>query len=66
MIQTDENGWGLDNYGCPYYSPEEIEAERKSRIKDRHLGCYSYPNCAIDRNGCSVYSKTPEQYGHRN
>lgn len=33
---------------------------------DPHLGCYSYPNCDIDPNGCTVLNGADaEPYGHR-
>jgi len=34
---------------------------------DPHLGCYSYPNCDIDPNGCRFQNSDEdiEPYGHR-
>jgi hypothetical protein len=33
---------------------------------DEHIGCYSYPNCDIDMNGCCVVNGIhAEPYGHR-
>ena len=33
---------------------------------DDHLGCYSWPNCDIDPNGCTVLNGADaEPYGHR-
>lgn len=33
---------------------------------DPHLGCFSYPNCDIDPNGCCVlHGMDAEPYGHR-
>ena len=33
---------------------------------DPHIGCYSYPNCDIDPNGCCVeHGMDAEPYGHR-
>ncbi len=32
---------------------------------DFHIGCFSYPNCDIDPNGCSFQREDPEPYGHR-
>tara|TARA_S200002703_G_scaffold140565_1_gene131878 strand:- start:1748 stop:2029 length:282 start_codon:yes stop_codon:yes gene_type:complete len=33
---------------------------------ERHLGCYSYPNCDIAPNGCRVARGADvEPYGHR-
>ena len=34
--------------------------------QDPHLGCFSYPNCDIDPNGCTVLNGADaEPYGHR-
>ena len=34
--------------------------------EDPHLACYSYPNCDIDPNGCTVLNGLDaEPYGHR-
>ena len=32
---------------------------------DLHIGCFSYPNCDIDPNGCGFQREDPEPYGHR-
>lgn len=33
---------------------------------DSHVGCYSYPNCDLDPNGCCVLNgNDAEPYGHR-
>ena len=32
---------------------------------EEHLGCYSYPNCDIDPNGCHYQRSDTETYGHR-
>lgn len=38
----------------------------KRPYDDLHIGCYSYPNCDIDPNGCShVRGIDVETYGHR-
>ena len=37
----------------------------KSKKMDYHIGCYSYPNCDIDPNGCHYQRGEAETYGHR-
>ena len=49
---------------------ENIFKEIKDKIFkvkkiDYHLGCYSYPNCDIDPNGCHYQRNEVETYGHR-
>lgn len=37
----------------------------KAQKMDYHIGCFSYPNCDIDPNGCRYQRQNPEPYGHR-
>lgn len=66
-----EAAWSMaiDSVNCRkifgYYEPEYPIPVMDSNY-DEHLGCYSYPNCDIDPNGCCVLNgmdATP--YGHR-
>ena len=48
-----------------WYDPA-IEDNGYECDEDRHIGCYSYPNCDIDPNGCCILmGDDAEQYGHR-
>ena len=40
--------------------------EKKVYIEDRHIACFSYPNCDVDPMGCRVkMGDAVEPYGHR-
>jgi len=44
----------------------EKKPVKRKRKTDPHLGCYSYPNCDIDPNGCCVLMGAEvEPYGAR-
>ena len=40
--------------------------EEKVYIEDRHIACFSYPNCDVDPMGCRIkMGDAVEPYGHR-
>jgi hypothetical protein len=52
------------NHHYGYYEPEYPVTEYGD--EDDHVGCYSYPNCDIDPNGCCILNgDDAEPYGHR-
>ena len=43
-----------------------LESDRLRKMHgDKHVLCYSYPNCDLDPMGCRYQTDEPEQYGHR-
>jgi hypothetical protein len=53
-------------YEPAWYEDGHLVGEWNESDYDEHVGCYSYPNCDIDSNGCCVANGADaEPYGHR-
>jgi hypothetical protein len=70
LSEVWQTAWemALDSVNCKkyfgYYEP--AYPINKDYNIDPHMGCYSYPNCDIDPNGCCVENGDDAiPYGHR-
>ena len=65
---TDEEAWDMLAQMSIGASIEDIRFV-EAKLKDKnvsHVGCFSYPNCDIDPNGCVVRNgDKAEQYGFK-
>ena len=65
---TDEEAWEMLEQMSLGASIEDVRFV-EAKLKDKnvsHVGCFSYPNCDIDPNGCVVRNgDKAEQYGFK-
>ena len=65
---TEEEAWDMLEQMSIGASIEDIRFV-EAKLKDKnvsHVGCFSYPNCDIDPNGCVVRNgDKAEQYGFK-
>jgi hypothetical protein len=75
--RTTEKPWHTFKYLKEMYKEKKLINERlikfsRKKVKlnedwddDKHLSCYSYPNCDISPLGCDYRIDNPEEYGHK-
>ena len=65
LYTKHEHSKGIDDFVTNYLNAE-ASTQIAHRFEDSHIGCYSYPNCDLAPNGCSiVMGNDVEPYGHR-